>query len=393
MNLLRKSYPEYLFILKEYLITFMGIHYPKEIIILIMKIISKCKHMQISCQASQTILVYDNYVYTWGKNIHTSLIYNIKSDLFPREIIFPENIELINCGGYHTVVSTISNRIYIWGSNDNNQLGLGHSIDMSTPQEINLGLREKIIIAGCGKYHNAVLTKSFKCYVWGYNTYGQLGLGHHTHMSRPQELKHFAYFIAVSCGGFHTLALTSNGICYTWGRNDYGQLGLGGRCNWRSVSMPQKLYLSNILGIYCGENHSVVLTTNLSKLWVWGDNLSGQLGLGNLIPQKFPRELVFQELIVSVSCGRFNTMALTESGQLYGWGSNAHGQLGLGNTIDYWEPKKIFLCDPIVSISSGDSHTVCITTHGKIYVWGSNLFGQLGLGDFNDRRLPQQVKL
>ena len=37
---------------------------------------------------------------------------------------------------------------------------------------------EKISFITCGYYHTICLTENNLCYVWGWNYFGQLGLGH-----------------------------------------------------------------------------------------------------------------------------------------------------------------------------------------------------------------------
>lgn len=49
--------------------------------------------------------------------------------------------------------------------------------------------------------------------------------------------------------------------------------------------------------------------------------------------------------VQSISCGSTFSMAITCDGKLYGWGENRHGQLGLGkcSVIIHQKPTKIKL--------------------------------------------------
>jgi alpha-tubulin suppressor-like RCC1 family protein len=87
--------------------------------------------------------------------------------------------------------------------------------------------------------------------------------------------------------------------------------------------------------------------------------------------------------------------AITTDGKLYAWGYNANGQLGMNNTTQYSSPiqvgalttwKKIAPCHPDVSY-----HTLGTTTDGKLYAWGYNGLGQLGQGNTTQRNSPVQV--
>jgi len=81
--------------------------------------------------------------------------------------------------------------------------------------------------------------------------------------------------IKINCGFNHTCLLMNE--VWVWGHNTYGQLGLGHNQDQNS---PLKLNLPNIKHIICGGYHTIALT-NLNEIWVWGHNRAGQLGLGH----------------------------------------------------------------------------------------------------------------
>ena len=85
------------------------------------------------------------------------------------------------------------------------------------------------------------MNNSDEVYAWGSNVYRQLGLGNCT-MNRynlPQKLN-LRHIKKIICGGNHTIALTHSNEVYSWGWNYYGQLGLGNNLDQNS---PQKLQL------------------------------------------------------------------------------------------------------------------------------------------------------
>ena len=53
-----------------------------------------------------------------------------------------------------------------------------------------------------------------------------MGLGHNYNIKEPKEIK-LPNVISLSCGGFHTIAITEDNKLYSWGLNEDGQLGLG----------------------------------------------------------------------------------------------------------------------------------------------------------------------
>ena len=79
-------------------------------------------------------------------------------------------------------------------------------------------------------------------YVWGYNQHGQLGLGHFNNINTPQELN-LPNVKKIICGSgpYHTIAITKLGKVYVWGNNQYGQLGLG---HTKNVNIPRELIIN-----------------------------------------------------------------------------------------------------------------------------------------------------
>lgn len=87
-----------------------------------------------------------------------------------------------------------------------------------------------------------------------------------------------------------------------------------------------------VTDIACGTYHSLALT-NAGEVFSWGHNNCGQIGNGNTNNQLSPIRLNFSDdnsddKIITVSCGYYFSMALTESGRVYSWGYNANGELG-----------------------------------------------------------------
>lgn len=67
-------------------------------------------------------------------------------------------------------------------------------------------------------------------------------------------------------------------------------------------------------------------------------------------------------------------MAVTEDGRVYSWGANNHGQLGLGDTRDRNSPEIIagaLSSQQVVALSCGVEHSIAITASGVIFTWGA----------------------
>jgi E3 ubiquitin-protein ligase HERC4 len=160
-----------------------------------------------------------------------------------------------------------------------------------------------------------------------------------------------------------------------------------------------------------GVTHFLLLTKD-SKLFVWGNNHAGQLGLGETKKEKgeeensiryFPELLKIpvensDEKIVHVACGESSSFAVTNAGNVYGWGSNTCGQLGIPDSdseANWFSPKKIVLPEgiKISEIGSGYNHVIARTPEGEVYGWGNNYLGELGLGREKKRVPPTKIPL
>ena len=75
-------------------------------------------------------------------------------------------------------------------------------------------------------------------------------------------------------------------------------------------------------------------------------------------------------------------LAIAE-GKLYAWGANSKGQLGLNHTKTTYKPcvvEGLLKGKTIVDGAAGKGHTVVFDATGTSYSFGSNKYGQLGLG-------------
>ena len=93
----------------------------------------------------------------------------------------------------------------------------------------------------------------------------------------------------------------------------------------------------------------------------------------------------------TISAGGYHTLALKSDGTLWAWGNNSSGQLGLGDTTNRNTPTQVGSDTHWQSITAGDNHTLAIKQDGTLSAWGWNVLGQLGLGDTTDRNTPIQV--
>ncbi|PVD35390.1 hypothetical protein C0Q70_02352 [Pomacea canaliculata] len=135
--------------------------------------------------------------------------------------------------------------------------------------------------------------------------------------------------VASGCNACHCVAITEEGKVYTWGRNEKGQLGVSD-INRRDVPTKVDLLESfNIVAAACGKNHTLFLTDR-GKVLATGDNKMGQLGIGNQTQQvPCPMQVKYKgPPIRRIACGGEFSMISDINGNLYSFGCPEYGQLG-----------------------------------------------------------------
>lgn len=320
---------------------------------------------KIACGWYHTIFIIDNKVYACGHGYGKTL----------QKIDFPQDvtIEHIVCRGYQNIIASAS-KIYTWRSKSLIQFG---NVTDESITEIVLPNNQMITSVTCGVNHMVIMTK-IKCYVQGWNKWGQLGLGDLISRSSPEELI-LSGIISVCCGDYHTIILTDSG-CYACGRNDYGQLGLGNLTP--KINLPEKIDLEQIISVACGEYHTIALTKS-NDCYGWGSNIYGQLGLKDNMNRNSPQKINLSN-VISVYCGLSHTFAIVKNNQfneLYAWGKNTQAELGVGYYLNSFFPKKNLFEGSIHSVICGGSHTFIIASNGEVWTWGMGDDGQLALGN------------
>jgi alpha-tubulin suppressor-like RCC1 family protein len=229
-------------------------------------------------------------------------------------------------------------------------------------------------------------------YSWGFNEYGQQGVGDTTNRSSPVQISNTTTWSQISAGNLSGLSIKTDGTMWSWGYNGNGTLGLG-----------DTLHRSSRVQIGAGTTWSKISANGASSLaiktdgtlWAWGKNDKGQLGQGDTTNRSSPVQIGTLTNWLSISAGYYSSRAIKTDGTLWAWGRGDFGTLGLGNTTNISSPVQIGALTNWSSIAIGNYHNVAIKTDGTLWAWGLNSFGGaalLGLGnDTISRSSPTQV--
>ncbi|KAJ3675221.1 hypothetical protein LUZ60_004263 [Juncus effusus] len=249
---------------------------------------------QIACGDSHCLAVtVDGQVLSWGRNQNGQLGLGTAEDsLLPQNIQAFEGIsvKMVAAGAEHTAAVTEDGELYGWGWGRYGNLGLGDRNDRLTPQKVNSIQGERMVVVACGWRHTITVSESGCIYTYGWSKYGQLGHGDFEDHLVPLKLAALqdASISQISGGWRHTMALTSDGKLYGWGWNKFGQLGLGDNsdhCSPAQIKFPDE---QKIVQVSCGWRHTMAVSER-NNVFSWGRGTSGQLGHADILDRNIPK--------------------------------------------------------------------------------------------------------
>ncbi|KAK2857182.1 hypothetical protein Q5P01_005917 [Channa striata] len=320
-------------------------------------------------------------VFTFGKSKF--------ADNIPSKFWLKNDVPLqIACGDEHTALITKNGKLFMFGSNNWGQLGLGSKTMVNKPTCVKALKLEKVRLVACGRNHTLICTAREKVYAAGGNGEGQLGLGdceERTTFHKVDFFDSLGPMKMLAASSNTSAALTESGRLFVWGDNNEGQIGLGKESH---ACSPQEVTVGPpISWVSCGYYHSALVTVD-GALYTFGERDSGKLGLGtDQLPAHRVPQLVksIKEPVTQVACGGGHTVALTGDG-VYAFGLGQFGQLGHGTFIfesRLPRPVEHFKKGRVVQVACGENHTAVITDGGLLYTFGDGRHGKLGLGEEN----------
>lgn len=303
-------------------------------------------------------------------------------------------------GIYHTAAVRSDGAVLTWGYNGNGQLGGGEAFGaLRTSPGAPIAVLPNAADVASGYYHNVAAKTDGTVWTWGYNGQFQLGDGSGTDRASPVQVAGLTNVVAVAAGDRHTLALKEDGTVWAWGYNFFGQLGAG-PFDFTDRSTPvQVAGLTDVLAIAGGGKRSIALKKD-GSVWAWGERSDVSPDGTNASISAVPIQVSGLADIVAIAAGGESTtgvnedvsMALTYDGKVFNWGSNDFGQLGIGNTSTKFSPQLVSTLPPTaVQVSTGGNHTGALLEDGTLWMWGYNGEGGLGDGTTTHRLSPVQV--
>jgi hypothetical protein len=190
-----------------------------------------------------------------------------------------EMVHRIATGRYHTIVQTYLQsrepplRLWAFGSNLDGQLGTPHRVGVDGPNAVPLLIPttgefdpRAVVSIYAGGSHTAVLDSSMRVWMFGSNSFGQIGTRPAGEPNwRPNRLTGVtvtsAFATYMSLGSDHTL-IRVGGRVWAFGSNQLGQVALADGSTFSRTPVEMVVPGKQWATMCAGRAHSVLLSTD-----------------------------------------------------------------------------------------------------------------------------------
>jgi alpha-tubulin suppressor-like RCC1 family protein len=169
----------------------------------------------------------DQQLYCWGVNTYGNIGDNTTTTRpLPVVVDAGTNYISVSAGTWFTCGITSTGVLKCWGNNSNRSVGDGTTTQRNTPRIINSGVSYKAL-AQTTNYTMCAITTTDVLKCWGYNNYGQVGVGGTTSTTTPTIVDSGTAYLSVVASIGHTCGITLANEMKCWGQNSSYQLGDG----------------------------------------------------------------------------------------------------------------------------------------------------------------------
>jgi uncharacterized protein YwqG len=349
------------------------------------------RHIAVAAgYAFSLALTADGDVDAWGENDHGQLGHDTtRFEAMPRRVEgLKPAISAIAAGGTHALALTADATVFSWGSGSWGQLGSGERHDRPTPRLV-LGISKKVVAIAAAEYLSLALLEDGSVMAWGAVVADD---GAVEARPMPVRIAGLAEIVAISAsqggrsfepgGGRHVphLALDKHGHAWGWGPDRRKRIS--DETDRATAVRAQELPGAAAM-LAAGHSHGLALIDG--KVWGWGSNHEGPLGLRRADERRHTQPIAADGLPDDVAAivTRGHTLALTEEGSVWACGPNGDGQLGIGTAgVPEGAHQLRGLGGPIKAVAVGETHTLALRHDGAVLGWG---------GPFQPRETDQEV--
>jgi alpha-tubulin suppressor-like RCC1 family protein len=324
----------------------------------------------------------DNRLFAWGGGTSGATGIGATTNRSSPVLLGSGYAKLPGNGSYasHAAAIRSDGTLWMWGTNSSGQFGDGTTISRSSPIQV-AGSWNQIYLGNNSTYG---LKADGSLFVWGNNGSGQLALNDAINRSSPVQVTSPSVSWSQIAAGFsYALGLDSLGKMYGWGLNTSNQLGTmdgaGLFAPVSSRSLPVQIGLgSSWTNIAATYTHSAGIKQD-SSLWLWGEGAAVAL---------YVQPISW----TAVASGMSHTLAVDKlTGKLWSWGLNNFGQLGVNDATNRTSPTLASYMSSYTQVAAGQTHSAAIDVNGAAYVWGYNGQGAGGDNSVVTKSMPVQV--
>lgn len=324
------------------------------------------EHQTFDAHRENVIYILDDHIYTHGENGNGQLgtgdfdEHEEIQDITDQFVLASgDKIIDVRLGEYHAMALSMNGHLFAWGHSAYGKLTTTAGINLSAPTDItdhfDLNEGEMILTIESGRDHNGLITSEGRVFVFGVNAYGQLGIGEKTSpwvttviepydITEQFDLRENDFIIQLAFGNNHSMALSYFGHIFVWGDNERGQLGT----NDAELLIPTDITTDfgivpsdKFIDISVGYDHSGAMSLE-GRVFVFGENYSGQLGLGDEIdyalePMEITNELTEAGKLIRLRFAH-NSSVIVGEDDVYVFGFNFYYELGLGHNSRVSQP-------------------------------------------------------
>ena len=289
----------------------------------------------------------DGTIWTWGYDASGLADSNV-----PVSTNVISTYNSISAGKNFALATRKDGTAWAIGSNNYGQLGIGSYESKAKLVQIE-GLTD-ITSISAGETHSIALDSYGNVYGWGSNANGELSskyIGKDTSkpvvISMPRDT-----IIQVSAGKGESAFVTSNGQVYGMGKilNGYipgvtnavkVEVGTnyllilradGTIYKYQDGQLTQVSNIKNAIDISVQNNVNMYQSVD-EKVYTWGENINGQLGLNSTEEVLNPTQVLENGTnVFRIGAGYNNTFIISNTGFIYSAGDNKRGELGNGTS-------------------------------------------------------------
>jgi alpha-tubulin suppressor-like RCC1 family protein len=273
--------------------------------------------------------LYSDYtLYVWGRFIDKKVTH------IPRVYMFDNDIRKVSCGDTHILILLDNSDVYVIGNGLHGELGLGDIESVEVQTKVSSNIRA----VHAGVRTSFLIDMNDRLYVFGSNKFNELGLNENlNYIYSPVLNTHISNVICVKPGFKHTAFICKSSY-YISGDNSKGVLGVEPELIKNNIAKLTKIDIDDIKSIKCGWNNTFILKKN-GEMLSTGFGKMGQNGISNKTVLQF--EKVELSSISKIKIGSDFSYAIGDNGDIYSWGWNEHYNLGNGNSDNVFVPNKL----------------------------------------------------